>query len=422
MKPKKYLNSLQLHTQSVGNERRLEMLNDILENGTFIPNTIEYKDIDESFKKWVESLTITSDEGKEYPTMSLFSNQRFSEYSQSWKYVDANKNLLLNFKTITRDNNPKGGTIQGNLWNIPGDRFYTMKKKRVLDDNGSESLLVLKMKQPVSVDLMYKVSIFTTKYSSINEFNTIINKLFAEHQCYLKVQGHFMPMTLESISDESQYNIDDRQFYSQSFKIRVMGYIITENDYKVEERPLKVGINLSLPNKIKKASIEKEEAQYVPVSGLTKDGKAFYVNVPVRENGKIVTRKYIDIDDLVCEEDFPEYYYKPVSIKISIPFCTNFAKFSTDFNFVIIRSEDVDLINVLDYTIIKDGNEMKKFPIKIENGSEIKIKITKDINPDSPSLGEFSNIILNGYDPDIVYKSEAEELETYFEEDEEIED
>ena len=97
---KKYINYIDLKYQSEGNERRYEMLGDILRGGTFLPNTVEYKDIDESFTEWVKSLTIVSDEGKEFPTMTLFSNQRFSEYSQSWKFVDSNKNLLLNFKTI----------------------------------------------------------------------------------------------------------------------------------------------------------------------------------------------------------------------------------------------------------------------------------------------------------------------------------
>ena len=117
--PKEYLNHINLNPSSIGNARRLEMLNDIVKDGTFLPKTLEYKDIDEAFRDWVKGLTIVSDDGKEYPTMSLFSNQRFSEYSQSWQYVDENKNLLLNFKTVTRENNPKYGEIQSGLWNIP---------------------------------------------------------------------------------------------------------------------------------------------------------------------------------------------------------------------------------------------------------------------------------------------------------------
>ena len=67
-------------------------------------------------------------------------------------------------------------------------------------------------------------------------------------------------MTLENISDESSYQIDDRQFYGQTFNIKVMGYIITKEDYKIEEIPLKKKITLgSIVNTKTKADIEIDE-------------------------------------------------------------------------------------------------------------------------------------------------------------------
>lgn len=257
-----YKNFLDIKDNNVGKERRLELMSDILNNGTFLPKPVTYKDIDEDFRRWVEeSLVITSEDGKEFPTMSLFSNQRFSEYTQSWKYTDINNNLMLNFKTISRDNYPQYGKIQNGYWNIPGvNRFYTMKKKIVLDDNGSESFLLLKMRQPTSIDFNYRLSIFTTKYESINTFNTLINKSFNSRQCYIRPNGHYMPMTLESISDESSYQIDDRQFYGQTYNIKIMGYIITEDDYRVEEVPLKRGLNIpQMPNTSHSPDVEIEE-------------------------------------------------------------------------------------------------------------------------------------------------------------------
>lgn len=241
-----YKNYLDIHTHYVGNGRRFELMSEILKNGTFLPKTVTYKDIDEDFKRWAdEELAITSDDGKIFPTMTLFSNQRFSEYSQTWKYTDKDKNLLLNFKTVNRDNNPEYGKIQNGYFNIPGkDRFYTMKKQIVLDDNGSESFLVLKMRQPVAIDLVYNLTIFTTKYDLVNQFNMMVNQAFSARQCYIRPNGHYMPMTLEGISDASSYNIEDRQYYGQTFRIKAMAYIITEDDYRVEEMPLKHGVTL----------------------------------------------------------------------------------------------------------------------------------------------------------------------------------
>ena len=260
---RQYRNHIQLKEESVGNERRIEMLSDILQNGTFLPKTVEYKDIDETFKKWVEEKLYITAEGKEVPTMVLYSNQRFSEYTQSWKFTDANKNLILNFKTISRENNPQYGSIHNRLWNIPGERFYLMKRCKVLDDNGTESFLDLKMKQPMSIDLSYKVTIFCTKYQLINDFNTLVNGLFDARQEYIWPNNHPMPMTLESIQDESNYQMDDRQFYAQSYNIKVMAYIITEDDYRVEEIPLKKKFNIgSIVKNKTKANVEIDEDKH----------------------------------------------------------------------------------------------------------------------------------------------------------------
>lgn len=277
---KQYRNHLQLKKESVGNERRLELLSDILSGGTFLPKTVEYRDMDEAFKKWVEGkLYMVSDEGKELPTMVLFSNQRFSEYTQSWEYTDENKNLILNFKTITRENNPQHGNIQSRLWNIPGDSFFLMKRRRVLDDNGTESFLDLKMKQPMAVDLEYKVSIFVTKYQLINDFNLMINKLFASKQCYLWPNNHPMPMTLESINDESSYQINDRQFYGQTYSIKLMGYVITEEDFKIEQIPLKNKLisGSMITNKIKSDVEIDEETHELTVTFPSGCNKAKFV-------------------------------------------------------------------------------------------------------------------------------------------------
>lgn len=351
---RKNLNYLQLARQKVGDERRLETLKGILENGTFLPKTLEYEDIDKAFKAWVESLEIVGQEGEKYPTMSLFSNQRFSEYSQSWKYVDKNKNLLLNFKTVTRENNPEGGKIQSGLWNIPGDRFFTMKKKHVLDDNGSESLLVLKMRQPVAIDLMYKVSIFSTRYEDINNFNTLMNKAFAARQVYICPNGHYIPMTLENINDSSEYNIDDRQFYAQTYQIKVMGYIITKDDYRTDEIPLKINATLPIAEK-NKADVEVDEPE-----GETENG------------------------------------YQKAILTLEFPILCDKTKFLLDIDFVITDVKYVNIINDSVEFTANDETVEPNAPFVIEENSEVKVSIRRKISRRK------ATIILSGYNPNFV--------------------
>lgn len=219
-------------------ERREEISREIIRHGDFLPETLTYEDIDSSFKEWVENNIDMIQDGNKLPTMVLFSNQRFSEYMQSWKYTDENNNIRLNFKTVTRENNPSHGTILGETYNIPGDRFYTLKTIQAIDDSGKRYRIDYKMKQPTPVDLSYKVSIMTNKYTCLNEFNEIVHGLFKARQSYISPNGHYMSITLDSISDESEYNIEDRQFFSQSFIAKVKGYIIKEDDLRIEENPM----------------------------------------------------------------------------------------------------------------------------------------------------------------------------------------
>lgn len=351
---KRNLNFLHLHKEKVGDERRLETLKGILEGGTFFPKTLTYEDIDKAFKDWIEKLEIIDENGNKYPTMSLFSNQRFSEYSQSWKYLDKNNNLLLNFKTITRNNNPESGKIQSGLWNIPGDRFYTMKKKRVLDDNGSESLLILKMRQPVAVDFIYKVSIFSTRFTDLNDFNTLMNKAFAARQAYICPNGHYIPMTLESINDSSQYNIDDRQFYAQTFEIKAMGYIITKDDYRSEELPLKAEVNIPIMDIIK-PDVEIDE----PEGESIKD-------------------------------------YQKAVLTIDFPVNCNKSKFTIDIDFVV---EKIEIFNIkTDKFSISSNDENlgNAAPMILAKDSEVKISIQRKIS-NSKSV-----MILTGYNPNSI--------------------
>ena len=358
---KRYLNNIAKKQTSEGNVRRLELLSDILKNGTFVPKTVEYSDIDADFKRWAEELRISYN-GTLFPTMVMYSNQRFTEYSQTWKYVDKNKNLILNFKTITRETNPQYGKIQQGLWNIPGNRFYKMKKQLVLDDNGSESILCLKVKQPMAIDLMYKLSIFTTNIDSINEFNMMINDAFKSRQAYIRPNGHYMPMTLEGITDKSSYQINDRQFYSQTAQIKVMAYILREGDFKVEEYPYKVGVNFGVHVTKPKAGVEIEEVN-------------------------------------PCEQH-ERYYYQPVRLIINFPAGVKKVEFSELGQNIVITSASTE--NVCEYSIfINEERAEKTFPIGFKDKELVKIQISRK-SEQFPST-----IIFEGYDPDNAIDSEA---------------
>ena len=235
---RKYKNYLNIHHTPDPIERRMNLIKGAIGKGTVLPNPVVYEDIDRSFKEWVEKDLYISFEGKEVPTMVLYSNQRFSEYMQTWQYTDENNNILLNFKTVTRENNPSFGHDQGNNYNIPGEPFFLMARQVAHEPSGRLYYIDYEMRQPFTVDLSYKINIVSNKIGLINEFNLMVNNAFKSKQCYLNINGHHMPMLLENVSDESEYSVSDRQFYSQSYTITLQAYIIREEDMRVEERPV----------------------------------------------------------------------------------------------------------------------------------------------------------------------------------------
>ena len=240
IQPKKNLTLVKNYKGKTGNIVRKGYQNKILDKAPIFPKPLEYNDIDNAVFNFVDSMIDIVIDNKLIPTYTLYSNQRFSEYSQMWEHSDENGNLYLNFKTLNRDKNPSFGDNQGKLWNIPGERKYTLLQREVLDDNGTESYEIYTMKQPYTVDLKYTINFVTTTFEDLNKFNQKINDLFKSRQCYIRPNGHYIPMLLEDISDETSYSISDRKFFVQSANIKVMAYIIQSDNFEVKKYPKRI--------------------------------------------------------------------------------------------------------------------------------------------------------------------------------------
>lgn len=377
MGQRKYKNILKLKRVPDPIERRENLVKEVLKDSTPLPQTLEYVDIDKSFKDWVESELAVTFEDKEIPTVALFSSQRFSEYMESWQNSDDHKNMMMNFKVITRENNPKPGTLHGGNMNIPGEPTFLMKRVVQADKNGRPYFLDYRMKQPFCVDLIYTVSLVTNKYQLLNEFNMMIIKKFDAIQAYIRPNGHFLPMKLENISDESEYSMDDRQYFSQSFEIRVMAYIIQSDDLVTEERPI-----------IRYRFGELED----------------------RHNGAYVEMEELD----PCESKYiTPYYYQPVVIRINFEGCDKDVKFKMVSNFVLDHFEVSDNVKCeTPFRIWIDDTEIDyKDKFSINEGSTIRIfGVNKYIK------NEDATIEFYGYNPDVVYDEREDKQESALDE------
>ena len=232
--PKGYKTDINIVPGKIGPERRQEILDGIADKGTFLPRGVLEEDMDEAvidFTKSDKGFGLTID-GKAVPVIFL-TIQRWTEFSKTWQFSDKYKNIELPFITIVRKPDIQQGQNQAGLFNIPGNRTYTYYKVPTFD-GVRKGIDLYKVPQPTPVDMTYEVRFFTNRMKDLNKFNRIIQRAFQSRQCYINVKGHPMPLHLETIGDES--NIDDfenRRFYVQLFEMKLLGYILDEDDFIV---------------------------------------------------------------------------------------------------------------------------------------------------------------------------------------------
>lgn len=352
--PKKTITKVKLTDDTVyGKDRHRSYPKTILQDAPIFPKPLEYEDIDNAMFNFVDEYIPMVIKGKSTPTFTLYSNQRFSEYSQSWEHTDEDGNLLMNFKTISRENNPKPGENQGGYWNIPGNKRHTLLIRDVLEDNGEEAYEIYSMGQPFAVDLTYRISIITDLFENINTFNQKINDLFKARQCYIRPNGHFLPVTLEDINDNTEYTISERKFYNQTVTVKVMAYIISEDDFKIEKKPKR--IKLFMQGDVRRPKPE--------------------INIDEFFNDKI---GHTEIELTI---DFQAFHTK-----------TNF---NIDTDFIVERTE---LYNVRNYRLsVNDTPYYTDKGFTLKNGDNIKIFINH-LDPN-----EMAQLKFIGYNPNSQY-------------------
>lgn len=226
-----------------GGEIHQNNLTNVFYKAPITPKPLEYKDIDNAIHKYIEENINLQYEGVKVPIFTTYSLQRFSEKQQMFTHSDENGNVYSNFMTITRKNNPKDTTIHGSYKNIPGDKDITYLIRDVLDENGTEHYEVYTMKQPFGVDLIYTINFICTSFEFLNIFNMKVNKLFKSIQSYIKPNGHYIRVLLDSIEDTTEYGVEEQKFFKQTVTLKVPAYIIMEEDFKVKKVPKRVHIN-----------------------------------------------------------------------------------------------------------------------------------------------------------------------------------
>lgn len=233
---------------SEGTARRISYQKEILENAPVFPKPVTYEDIDASVLDFANNELGFVADGAKIPTFTTFSSQRFSEYAQTWQFTDKNGNIYNNFKTLSRDTNPTAGNSQGKNWNIPGHRDYPLLMRTVMEDDGKECYECYSMKQPYAVDLIYNIHFVSNLMENLNKFNQELQYLFSSRQCYIRPNGHWMPLLIDNISDSTTYTTTDMKVYVQLITLKCEAYIIRESDFTVKKYPKTANITDSWTN------------------------------------------------------------------------------------------------------------------------------------------------------------------------------
>ena len=329
--PKNYRKSLKITPTLQGVEARQHILNNIADPGTYLPKGILHEDMDRDFIDYVKNDIDLVLGGKEVPTIFL-SIQRWAEFAKTWQFSDVNKNIKIPFITIVRKPDPQVGTNYAGAYNIPGKPTFTYMKIPTWDGN-IKSFDIYQIPQPVSIDLKYEVRLFCNKMRDLNKFNKKLLESFAAGQKYLRINGHPIPLMLESIGDESVIsNLDERKYYVQLYTINMLGYLLDQDKFKVSPA-ISRGI----------VFFETEESSWT----------APYQVVPKEEQG-------IDIN----------IQFEPT--------INTFSMVTQDVKpgFSAITYNDIVTFNISSHTITVNGGVVT-VPFSVVNGDTLKITITK---------------------------------------------
>ena len=228
--PKNYRKYVNITPHKQGFEQRQSILDDIANKGTYLPKGILHEDMDNEMINYVTNEIDLSLAGEKVPVIFL-STQRWAEFSKTWQYTDIDKNIKLPFITIVRKPDAQQGTNYAGTFNIPGRPTFTYMKIPTWDGN-RKGFDIYKIPQPVSVDIMYEVRLFCNRMRDLNLMNRKMLTSFSSLEKYIKVNGHPIPLILDSIGDESSIsNLEERKYYVQLFTIKMLGYLLDEDDF-----------------------------------------------------------------------------------------------------------------------------------------------------------------------------------------------
>jgi hypothetical protein len=216
-------------------ERRQELLDRITKSDSYLPDSILHDDLDSGMLDFIKKNFVVVSDGSQIPIIpKILTIQRWGEFANNWSFSNDDGNVELPFIAVIRKPDVQPGTNPVTQRTIPDRR--TFHYATVPTWNGTQvGADIYKMPQPVAIDITFEVTIVCNKFRDLNKFNKIVLQKFSSRQAYTSVKGHYIPIILEGIEDNSPVDtIDGRRFYIQNYKFIMLGILIDSEEFEVK--------------------------------------------------------------------------------------------------------------------------------------------------------------------------------------------
>ena len=228
-------NNISVYTEKELTERRQELLDKITKSDTYLPDSILHDDLDKGFLDYVtKNFQIVSD-GNKIPIIDkILTVQRWGEFTQTWTFTNDDGNIELPFVAIVRKPDVQPGTNPSVQRTIP-DRHQFYYSSVPTWNGTTMGADIYKIPQPVPVDITYDVTIVCNKFRDVNKFSKIVLQNFSSRQDYTQVKGHYIPLILDKIEDNTPMDtLEGRRFYIQNYTFTMLGFLIDSDEFEVK--------------------------------------------------------------------------------------------------------------------------------------------------------------------------------------------
>lgn len=249
--PKKAKVVIDTNPPKVGNEYlmygfdRIEELMRLTDTKSkYFPRTILFEDLDASVFNYVnESGMKAVIDGNVVPTFYL-DNDRWGEFSKTWKFMDNDKNVPTPYITVRRIDK-QVGTRLGVKYRIPQPRKFRYLNVPILDA-GEIIYLMFKMPEPTNVDLLYEVALFTKYRVDVNQYDEQVLKNFASRQEYIFIKGNPIPLLFMGFAESNPIeNIDGDRYFVSKYALKLLGFIQDEKEFEIVKTVRKTRVGLT---------------------------------------------------------------------------------------------------------------------------------------------------------------------------------